>query len=175
MTANCTCMVGLDGTCKHVAALLFKLESAVHFNLNEPDASTSLLCSWKASRKHVDPAPISAICFKCHKSGNLPILGEPLVAAPANYTCTNPMAGPYGLTADQLQSLRSIHSEAVVHSNINYGSDESEDFHSSGTDSDSETQSNFLPGSITSLYDPTVFGQDISDQELQNKTIFRLY
>ena len=96
-------MVGLGGACKHVAALLLKLEAVVHLNLNEPDASTSLLSSWKATRKHVGPALIISNDINQEIYG---ISGEPTVAAASKYIYiyTNPMAGPYGLTAGQLQS-----------------------------------------------------------------------
>ena len=36
-------MAGLRSTCIHVAALLFKLETALHFKLKESTAPTSML------------------------------------------------------------------------------------------------------------------------------------
>ncbi|XP_065069708.1 uncharacterized protein LOC135694769 [Rhopilema esculentum] len=50
LTANCTCMAGLGSACSHIAALLFKLEAATHYKLNEEVSCTSQLCSWKASK-----------------------------------------------------------------------------------------------------------------------------
>ena len=44
LTANCSCMAGLGSACSHVAALLFKIESACHLKLAEGISPTSVLC-----------------------------------------------------------------------------------------------------------------------------------
>ena len=54
LTGNCSCMAGLGSACSHVAAILFKIETAAHLNLKSPTAPTSLLCEWKKSRKHLN-------------------------------------------------------------------------------------------------------------------------
>ena len=69
LTANCTCMAGLGSACSHVAALLFKLETAVHVGLNERTAPTSELCAWKACKRSVTPAPLNSINFKKNETG----------------------------------------------------------------------------------------------------------
>ena len=61
LTANCSCMAGLGSACSHVAALLFKIESACHLKLTEGILPTSVLCEWKKSKKSVQPAPIKLI------------------------------------------------------------------------------------------------------------------
>ena len=63
LTGNCTCMAGLGSACRHVAAVLFKLEAAVHFELNKPTASTSMLCPWKQSKRNAQPSPAALINF----------------------------------------------------------------------------------------------------------------
>ena len=63
LTGNCTCMADLGSACSHVAAVLYKLEPAVHFELNKPTASTSMLCSWKPSKRNVQPSPAALINF----------------------------------------------------------------------------------------------------------------
>ena len=47
LTANCPCMAGLGSACSHVAALLFKIESACHLKLTEGISPTSVLWEWK--------------------------------------------------------------------------------------------------------------------------------
>ena len=44
LTANGSCMAGLGSACSHVAALLFKIESACHLKLTEGISPTSVLC-----------------------------------------------------------------------------------------------------------------------------------
>ena len=79
LSGNCICMAGLGSTCNHVAALSFKLETAVHFQLNEKTEPTSQLCSWKASKKHVTPALVSPIDFSRLKQRSLPTAQKKVV------------------------------------------------------------------------------------------------
>ena len=44
LTANSSCMAGLGSACSHVAALLFKIESARHLKLTEGISPASVLC-----------------------------------------------------------------------------------------------------------------------------------
>ena len=75
--SSCTCLVGLGSACSHIAALLFKLEAAVHHRLNREDASTSQLCSWNASKRSVNASPLKAMNFsKSKKRGQLPTINE---------------------------------------------------------------------------------------------------
>ena len=53
----------LASACSHVAALLFKCQSAVLLGLNNV-ACTSKECEWNKSRKQADPLPLSQIQFK---------------------------------------------------------------------------------------------------------------
>ena len=57
MKAHCSCMAGISQTCNHVAAALFRIESAVRLGLNSPSC-TSKPCSWLPSSKNVAPVKI---------------------------------------------------------------------------------------------------------------------
>ena len=85
-------MAGLGSECSHIAALLFKLEAAVHYNLNEQAASTSQLCAWKTSRKFVTPAPLSAIDFSRPKKQSLPPAAKKKVPN-KHFSCYDPASG----------------------------------------------------------------------------------
>ena len=65
-------MSGLGSTCSHVAAPLFKLETAVHLRPKESTATISMLCSWKWCKKVVQPAPLKLINFSRVKAHELP-------------------------------------------------------------------------------------------------------
>ena len=65
-------MAGLGSACSHIAALLFKLETAVHLKLKDSAAPTSVLCSWKSCTKTVEPAPEKAVNFSRVKKRGLP-------------------------------------------------------------------------------------------------------
>ena len=72
LTTNCSCMAGLVSACSHVAALLFKIESACHSKLTEGILPTSVLCEWKKSKKSIQPGPIKLINFSCPRKHQLP-------------------------------------------------------------------------------------------------------
>ena len=72
LTANCSCMAGLGSAWSHVAALLFKIESACHWKLTEGISPTSVLCEWKKSKKSVQPGPIKLINFNLTRKHQLP-------------------------------------------------------------------------------------------------------
>ena len=61
----------LGSACSHVAALLFKLQMCSQMDMNKI-ASTSKLCAWNRSRKHVESAPLKIIDFRRPKKGSLP-------------------------------------------------------------------------------------------------------
>ena len=113
LTGNCTCMAGLGSVCSHVAALLFKLEAAVHYKLNEAVACTSQLCSWKATKKHVEPAPMDQICFKRAKKHMLPST-KAKAATKGNYCHPDPCFGQNLISSTQFQELYNINKSAVV-------------------------------------------------------------
>ena len=96
LTGNCTCMAGLGSSCSHVAALLFKLEAAAHFKLNDKTTCMSQFCSLKASRKYVEPAPLSAIDFSRSKKHALPKASKKVITY-VSYSCVGATVVVHGL------------------------------------------------------------------------------
>ena len=111
-------MAGLGSACSHVAALLFKLEAAVRYKLNQPTACTSQLCAWKASKKHVNPAPIKAINFKRGKKNALPSVTSNTPVSSDHFSVKDPTAGDSGISRDKLHQ---IYSQAAVFTSIYKG------------------------------------------------------
>lgn len=58
LTTHCTCMAGMSQTCNHVAAALFRIESACRMGLNNPPC-TSKACAWLPNNQPVKPMKIS--------------------------------------------------------------------------------------------------------------------
>ncbi|XP_033747958.1 uncharacterized protein LOC117332976 [Pecten maximus] len=57
--AHCTCMAGLGEACSHIAALMFKIQIAVHMGLTTK-SSTSDICKWNSTfRKEIEPKTVS--------------------------------------------------------------------------------------------------------------------
>ena len=158
-------MAGLGSACSNVAALLFKLEAAVRYKLNQPTACTSQLCTWKASKKHVNPAPIKAINFKRGKKNALPSVTSNTPVSSDHFSVKDPTAGDSGISRDKLKELHQIYSQAAVFTSI-YKGDIDDNLvaqcssSNSDTDSDTETDENFLPEPLTSLFDPTAINLD---------------
>ena len=159
LTANCSCMAGLGSACSHVAALLFKLETAVHLELHKPEAPTSQLCAWKKSKRNVIPAPVKCINFKRIKTHQLPAEQNevPISSVTQHYSFRDPCSGLYGLNPDDIINLHKVKSNAAFFTSIDIN-----DYHqteelidTSETDTASETDQNCLPDTLTSLYDPS--------------------
>ena len=170
LTANCTCMAGLGSSCSHVAALLFKLEAAAHFKLNNEVACTSKLCAWKGTKKHVDPAPIKNINFKRSKKHALPASNKASThAASSHFSVTDPYQGPSGISKEQFNDLKHRYSTAVVFTSICDAETSKDRSYDDDTDSDTENDENFLPEPIISLYDPT--SSNLSCDELVSHSL----
>ena len=120
LSDNCACMAGLGSACSHIAALLLKLETAVHLKLKDSAAPTSVLCSWKSCKKAVEPAPLQAVNFSVVKKRGLP--GDNTKNVPhkiTNYSTKNPSAGNFSLKNEDVQSLYKINPQIVFfHGNI---------------------------------------------------------
>ena len=110
-------MAGLGSSCSHIAALLFKLEAAVHYQLNEKTAKTSQLCAWKASKKHVSPAPLSAISFSRPKKGSLPKAQKPVVRN-RHFSSFDPTNRKYPISKEDLAELFEINKNAAVFTSL---------------------------------------------------------
>ena len=57
LKAHCSCMAGMSQTCNHVAAALFRIESALRLGLNSPSC-TSKANTWLPCNKKVAPVKI---------------------------------------------------------------------------------------------------------------------
>ena len=64
----CTCVAGRDGTCSHVAALLFYIFALAEKHVTEvltDVTATGRQCTWsKALKRNVEPAEVASITFK---------------------------------------------------------------------------------------------------------------
>ena len=175
LTGNCTCMAGLGSSCSHIAALLFKLEAAVHFQFNEKRACTSELCAWKASRKSVQPAPLSAIDFGRPKKHTLPAISTRDILV-KNYSCSDPTTGSNPISNEKLSALYKISPNSAIFTSLDVSAyiDNDNDraeaaknvHHSSGSDTDSvdESEDSCIPEPLTSLFLPSSI--NMSDEEL---------
>ena len=103
LTADRSCMAGLGSACSHVAALLFKIESACHLKLTEGISPTSVLCEWKKSKKSVQPAPIKLINFSRPRKHQLPKESAQEPLKHRIFFSKNPFLGTHPLTNDELK------------------------------------------------------------------------
>ncbi|XP_065664036.1 uncharacterized protein LOC101237261 isoform X2 [Hydra vulgaris] len=61
LAGHCDCMAGLGETCSHVAAVLFKIETANRIGMTH-NVSTDLPCKWNQNfTKNINPSPVSKI------------------------------------------------------------------------------------------------------------------
>ncbi|XP_065068517.1 uncharacterized protein LOC135693861 [Rhopilema esculentum] len=185
LTGNCTCMAGLGSACSHLAALLFKLEAAVHYNLNEKTASTSQLRSWNAARKHVTPAPASVIDFSRPKKRTLPKYHEKIRSS-TNFSCEDPTIGEGAIPIEKFSELYNIFPKAAVftslpiHEFTNVEENKREntaaqEMDGSDTDSDIESDPSIIPEHLTSLFDPTAVNMDDFALDEHARKQFNLY
>ena len=70
------CIAGFGSSCSHAAALLLKLEAAVHFNPSQPTACNNQLCKWEATKKSVKAITIMSIDFSRARNHILPKAGD---------------------------------------------------------------------------------------------------
>ncbi|XP_037571412.2 uncharacterized protein LOC119445594 [Dermacentor silvarum] len=68
VSAHCTCIAGLGECCTHVAALLFNIEAAIKYGLNDP-SPTETACRWSEVSRKSMVAPVSEINFFKAKPG----------------------------------------------------------------------------------------------------------
>jgi len=60
LEAHCTCMAGLESTCNHIAAVLFRIEAAMRLGLSNP-ACTTKPCEWLPNRNEVKQCRVKDI------------------------------------------------------------------------------------------------------------------
>ena len=120
LTGNCSCMAGLGSAYSHIAALLFKLETAVHLKLKESTAPTSMLCFWKSCKKAVHPAPLKSINFSRAKTCELPGNHcENISSTLKHYGTKNPFGGKFLLRHEKVQNFFNINPEAAFFKGMN--------------------------------------------------------
>ena len=154
LAGNCTCMTGLGSVYSHIAALLSKLETAVHLKLKDSAIPTSVLCSWKPRKKALEPAPLKAVSFSRVKMWGLP--GDNTKNVPhkiTNYSTKNPSAGKFPLKSEDVQSLYKIKPKAVFFTGIDLNDCDINNKNST-TDMSSETEDKIFPEPLTLLFNP---------------------
>lgn len=112
VSAHCTCMAGMSGTCNHVAAMLFRIEAAVRLGLTNPSC-TSKSCEWLPNRKDVKPEKIKNLSFKRDEFGKRGKKTRKLVSTPKkNY---NPL-GDVKFKPISLQDMTKALEKSLPHS-----------------------------------------------------------
>ena len=110
-------MAGLGSAWSPTAALLFKLETAVHLSLKEATAPTSMLCSWQSCKKAVHLVPLKSINFSRVKTRELPGNHSKNISSTLkHYGTKKPFAGKFLLRHEQIQDLFNINPEAIFFS-----------------------------------------------------------
>ena len=126
----------LGSACSHLAALLFKIESACHLKLTEGISPTSVLCEWNKSKKSVQPATIKLINFSRPRKHQLPkeILSKSLNRQ--NFSTKNLFFGTCPLTNDELKKVHQENPASAIFTSIDPSC-----FHEYSNSDDSSTDS----------------------------------
>ena len=136
---------------------------AVQLELNKV-ACTSKLCAWKASKRHVECAPLEQISFKRPKRGDLPERLPKTGNTKMHFACNDPTQQ---IPISSLKELYAIKPNCAVFTSMSdtfLEPDMTQD--ESGTDSAPEEPGQAIPEPLTSLFDPTaVHMTDLSIQE----------
>ena len=118
LSAYCSCMAGMSGTCNHVAALLFRVEAAVRLGLTNPSCTTKS-CEWLPNRKNVQPTKVKNLSFSRDDFGKRGKKTRQLVSTPKKEF--NPLANtdvkPLQLN-DIAESLKTSLPDSVLYSAI---------------------------------------------------------
>ena len=139
-------MAGLGSSCSHIAALLFKLDNAVHLKLKDSTASTSVLCSWKSCKKAVEPAPLKAVNFsRVKKRGSTDDNTKNVPHKITHYGTKNPPAGKFPLKSEDVRSLYKINPQDVFFKGIDPLDYDINNKDSSDTVTSSETEEDKFP------------------------------
>ena len=106
-------MAALGSPCSHVAALLFKIEKAIHVRETDDPSPTSILCQWKSTKESAETAPTQLINFSRVKEDDLHFVPSLTRSYVKNFLSHNPMAEVIPLTKKELKDLHTINPEAV--------------------------------------------------------------
>ena len=100
LKTNCWCMAGLGSACNHVAALLFKIEKAIHVRETDDTSPTNVLFQWKSIKKTVETIPTQLVNFSRVNKDNLTFVPSLSCSYLKNFSGHNPMAGEIPLTKE---------------------------------------------------------------------------
>ena len=146
---------------------MFKIQAAIQLGLNQEDACTSQLCSWKKSRRQATPAPLSELSFKRPKKNQLlPTVKSPTKSTLTGFTAEDPIRKCSPFHKEKLLELQKIAPTAVVFKSISLELSEHSD--SEDTDTGDENEKSTLPDPLTSLYEPSLINNDISEETSNN-------
>ena len=166
LTAKCSCIAGLGSACSHLAALLFKIESACHLKVTEGISPTSVLCEWNKSKKSVQPAHIKLINFSRPRKHQLSKEIAHKSLKRQNFSTESPFLGTYPLTNDELKKVHQENPASAIFTSIDPSCfHEYSNSDDSSTNSSSETEKTTLPEMLTSVYDATAI--NFSNEELK--------
>eukprot|EP00795_Rhopilema_esculentum_P015969 gene15969-7301_t len=175
--------------CKHVQDCFYhKISDASEFCFvkSEPTASTSLLCAWKSSKKHVIPAPLSSIDFSQPRKKTLP-KPQTNITEYKNYSCLDPTVGEDAISVHMLKKLHKIYPKAAVFTSLplydildNEAQSSEKDAQmisgsGSETDTDIENSAYTLPEPLTSLFDPTAINMTDEDLQVHGRKLYTEY
>ena len=110
---NYSCMAELGSVCSHMAALLFKIEKAIHVTETDDPSPTSIVCQWKSTKESVETAPTQLINFSRVKEDDLHFVPSLTCSYVKNFSSNNPMAEEIPLTEEELKDLYTINPEAA--------------------------------------------------------------
>ena len=100
LKTNCWCMAGLGSACNHVAALLFKIEKAIHVRETDDASPTSIACQWKSIKTSLEAVPTHLINFSRVKKDDLTFVPSLSCSYLKNFLSNNPMAEEIPLTKE---------------------------------------------------------------------------
>ena len=145
----------------------FKHVPPVRYQLNQQMGCARQLCTRKASKKHVNPAPIKAINFGGKDAlpsvtSNTPVLSD-------HFSVKDPTTGGSGVSRDKLKEFHEIYNQAAVFTSI-YKGNISGNLVAHQTAS---TDENFPPAPLTSLFDPTAMNLDAESPGSLSKKLYR--
>ena len=158
-------MAGLGSACNHVAALLFKIEKAIHVRETDDASPTSIACQWKSIKTSLEAVPTHLINFSRVKKDDLTFVPSLSCSYLKNFLSNNPMAEEIPLTKEELKDLYTIKPETVLFTTTektDFLTESQPEYSQTDTASESEFE---LPELLVSLFDPTAI--NISNENLK--------
>ena len=158
-------MAGLGSACNHLAAVVFKIEKAIHVRETDDASPTSIVCQWKSIKTSLEPVPTQLINFSRVKKDDLTFVPSLSCSYLKNFLSNNPMAREIPLTKEELKDLYTIKSETVLFTatdKTDFLTESEPEYSQTVTASESEFE---LPELLVNLFDPTAI--NISNENLK--------